>query len=361
MSRSSSSHASDPRAVNNLLHTLRLCHPFPLSPNQPTNPCIYRGEHFRHSQNLQRSRAHVSATIARSSNSPTLPIDLTSPDYPSNDRSPARNEDSHLGAYKNCPGPGPPKSWTLTTKEVIEETLAWRAQAVSLVLPPPLPIPPLTDLCLRVLAAVPTQDFTQNVVPYLPPHLRRDLVRYSAVHSPLSSSKLFSLYEPEGHADTELVVVGPSGALRDDYFIRSTNSYSRSGSDILDDDEEEESWDSEKDSTTPLHTLILMSTRLATSCLLSLPPSITRMALINLPTPIPLHRLPGTCPLLVLLDLSYNTWLSSKTDSAEQHLGRVDWSRWNHLRVLGLRACYMSSQILVKLNRGRWDDVEVIL
>ncbi|KAF8077864.1 hypothetical protein FPV67DRAFT_16852 [Lyophyllum atratum] len=324
------------RPVNDMLHTLR-------------------GEHFRRAQNLQRSRAHVSSNISR--NSPTLPIDLTTSDYPTNDRAPAKAATSSSSAYTNCPGPGAPKSWTLISKEVVEDTPAWRAQAMSLLLPPPPLIPPLTNLCLRVLAAQPSQEFTRDITSYIPPHLRRDLIRHTAVHSPLPNSKLYALCEPDGHADTELIVVGPSASLRDDYFIRAIPDANQ---DMLD-DEEDASWDSERDlGSDPLSTFILMSTRLANSSLLSLPPTITHMALINLPTPVSLHRLPGTCPLLVTLDISYNTWLSPGSDSAEKVLDRVDWSRWNYLRVLGLRKCHVSSGMLVKLNRGRWDDVEVV-
>jgi hypothetical protein len=211
-----------------------------------------------------------------------------------------------------------------------------------------------------MLAALPTQDFTQDIIPYIPPHLRCDLIRHTAVYSPLPNSKLYALCEPDGHADTELVVVGPNATLRDDYFIRTTPGSNSNSEDMLE-DKEDEIWDSERESgSDPLNTFILMSTRLATSSLLSLPPTITRMALINLPTPISLHRLPGTCPLLVTLDLSYNTWLSQGSDSAEKILDRVDWSRWNYLRILGLRECHVSSGMLLKLNRGRWDDVEVV-
>jgi len=317
----------------------------------------FRGEQFRHAQNLQRSRTHVSASTSR--NSPTLPIDLTTADYSSAERAPAKPVTPHSSASKACAGPVPPKSWTLTSKEVVEDTPTWRARAVSLVLPPPPEsIPLLTNLCLRVLATLPSQEFIQDIIPYIPPHLRRDLVRHTAITSPLPNSKLFALCEPDGHTDTELIVVGPNATLGDDYFIRATPASSK---DTLD-NEEDESWDSERDSGShPLGTFILMSTRLATSSLLSLPATITRMALINLPTPISLHRLPTTCPLLITLDLSYNAWLSPGSDNAEQMLERVDWGRWNYLRILGLRECHVSSEMLVKLNRGRWDDVEVVL
>ncbi|KAG6917949.1 hypothetical protein DXG01_017133 [Tephrocybe rancida] len=318
--------------VNDLLHTLR-------------------GEQFRHAQNLRRSRAHVSATIARTL--PSLPIDLDSYSY-----FPPPKPSPPPSAYKNTPGPLPPKSWTLTKQpiQVPSNTPPWRARALSLVVPLQTPkVPTLASLCLRILAALPPQEFAEDIVPWLAPHLRRDLIRLSAVHAPLPGPKLWPLYDPDGHADTEVLVVGPHATLRDDYFIRSSGSAATTTASDSDDD-----WDADKPGAEPLSTLILMSTRLATSTLHSLPPTLTRLALLNLSMPVPLHRLPNTCPLLVLLDLSYNTWLTTE-DETDRAFERVDWARWGALRVLGLRECAMSSMVRVRLNKGRWDDVEVVL
>ncbi|KAG6866990.1 hypothetical protein C0991_003906 [Blastosporella zonata] len=292
-----------------------------------------RGEHFRRAQNVRRSLTHVSANIGRTV--PTLPIDLTLPDYPS------------AKAPASAPGPQPPKSWTLTKSS---ESPHWRQRALSLLLPPvPTRVPTLAGLCLRSLAALPAQEFAVDIVPWLAPHLRRDLVRHAAVYAPLGGAKLWPLYEPDGHADTEMIVVGPYAGLRDDYFIRESTN--KAGED----------WDADVDQgAEPLSTLVLMCTRLATSTLLSLPPTITRLALLNLTTPIPLHRLPSTCPLLVVLDLSYNVWLCT-VDESDRALDRVEWSRWSCLGVLGLRECAVSSMMLGRVNRGRWDDVEVVL
>ena len=163
------------------------------------------------------------------------------------------------------------------------------------------------------------------------------------------------MYAYEGHADGELLIVGPQATLRDDFFIRDSrnkpdNSTSQDSSD----------WDSEKSTPPPLSTFVLMSTPMATSIVLSLPPTITHMALLNLPAPIALHRLPGVCPLLEVLDLSYNTWLTSTSRDAPKILERVEWGRWKCLRVLGLRECFVSDEMLQKLNKGRWDDVELL-
>ncbi len=76
-------------------------------------------------------------------------------------------------------------------------------------------------------------------------------------------------------------------------------------------------WETEESTEEPLLSLILVSTHLPTTILFALPPSITRLALIDLPTPIPLHRLPKLCPMLILLDLSYNKWLQAQQAKAQ--------------------------------------------
>ncbi|KAG6874223.1 hypothetical protein C0995_003769 [Termitomyces sp. Mi166 len=256
-----------------------------------------------------------------------------------------------LPKSKHAPaGPKPPKSWTLPkpTRDT-HNTPAWRLRALSLVIPTFTSAPTLTNLCLRILASVPAHEFAQDIVPWLAPHLRRDLVRYTAVHAPLDGAKLWSLYEPDGHADAELIVVSPQAVLRDDYFIHRAKEQAN---DEWDKDEEDSG-------TEPLGTLVLMSGRLATSTLLSLPLTITRLALLGLSSPIPLHRLPNTCPLLSVLDLSYNCWLSVIEDS-DKAFEHVEWRRWSNLSILGLRGCAVSSRIVEKVNRGRWDDVEVV-
>jgi len=118
----------------------------------------------------------------------------------------------------------------------------------------------------------------------------------------------------------------------------------------------EGSWDMEDHTPEPL---TLISAHRPTLALLTLPPTLTKIALVNLPNPVSLHRLPSLCPLLIILDLSFNTWLELEAE-AEKFLLRVDWTRWSHLRVLRLRKCPLSKATHEMLNRGRWDDVEVI-
>lgn len=269
-------------------------------------------------------------------------------------------------------GPHPPKSWVATPAPHIHHTAAWRAQALSLIYTHLQPsarsildssVPSLSQLCLRVILELSphVDSFSADIISFIPPHLRRDLVRYTAVHSPLPNDTLVALFEPEGHADGELIIVGPSASLRGDYFLRNPELTPQSDSDAP--RKREESlwdWDSDELTPEPLHTFVLMSTRLAMSTFLSFPPTITHMGLINLPMPISLHRLPGICPLLVVLDLSYNSWLSHATKDATQTLEKVAWTRWGHLRILGFRECHIPHDMHVRVNKGRWDDVEIL-
>lgn len=293
-------------------------------------------------------------------------------------------------------------------------TPAWRAEALSLLfahLPLPsddatvapndsphsISIPRLTELCLRVsLASYPVEDLALC----LPLHLRRVLLRYTAVRSPLTSAELLAVCEPElgGHADGELIVVGPQAMLPVGYFKAVLDdpedtgpSGSGSGSGGHEDEleegtgEEEEdesdtgSWDSTsspQDDPPPLLSLTILSptSTISLSLLRSLPPTLTHLALLALPSLTPIHRLPRLLPLLEVLDLSYNVWLSlSKVfkggggagggywgKRGENLLERTEWGRWTRLRVLGLRKCGVKRGVVARVNRGRWVDVEVI-
>ncbi|TFK76306.1 hypothetical protein BDN72DRAFT_891385 [Pluteus cervinus] len=384
-----------PHAVNDLLHNLR-------------------GEQFRHAQNLRGSRSHL--TSRHIFNAPTLPFTTLSLSDLDNDNFfgsadpilPAGEEDNTgistastnsnnegKGAFEflGPAGPGPPKSWQLLKSiQDPRTTSQWRIKALSIIIPelssqfssiPPGPsthpqiphispspiptstsnIPSLSILCLRFLVEYPVSTFTEDIIPYLNPHLRNTLVRLMAITSPLSNSRLFPLLEPDGHANGELIVIGPQASLKDDYFLQRTTGtgpvQSNNGTAIAVGIPEDENWDSDEDNTI-LRTFILISTNLAASTLLSLPPTITHLGLIDLPSPISLHRLPSICPLLIVLDLSYNTWLSSASKENTKHLDRIDWSRWHSLRMLGWRGCFLPDGILARVNKGRWDDVEVV-
>ncbi|KAF5358457.1 hypothetical protein D9756_001487 [Leucocoprinus leucothites] len=407
---------SSQRGVHNRIHNLR-------------------GEQFRHLQNIRGSRSHLSSHNIHTV--PSLPLRLLSLTDPSlgltrqepesSLQQPKSNSNSNAGesesdgtSFRPPAGPTPPKSWTLNSRKDIRGTTAWRSEALSLILnhlvdsqqlvapstsdasarselpdipqnpelKPVIPrIPSLSLLCLQIfLNTCTTSEFRDEIVPYIPSHLRKDLIRFTAVHSPLSTARLYALWEPAGHADGEMIVVGPGAVLKDDYFIRS-HSGNGSGVKLPGDDgnhelKETEDWDwdaEETDMSLPLHSLILLNTSLSSSTLFSFPPTLTHLALINLATPVPLHRLPNICPLIIILDVSYNSWLGANFGSESQgglgepqpprdptikaivDLGRVDWPRWSHLKVLGFRGNYIPENFARDVNEARWDDIEVVL
>ncbi|EMD37958.1 hypothetical protein CERSUDRAFT_122805 [Gelatoporia subvermispora B] len=379
---------SDAKQVTDLLHTLR-------------------GEQFRHAQNLQRSTAHLSRASAYHSelNNPSLPFsqifhaasrsgDHDAHPAPRPQERPRIIVENGIRQYAHPRGgPPEPKSWSAKgngkdTADIDErDTPAWRRAALALVLEWPHAsqpaVPPLADLCLRVLRSLhPGPDFA-IVAQILPAHLRAALARWAAVHAPLPGPALALLCAPEGRADGEIVVVGPHAALRD--VFRGDGSQgdsidededglapgtpaapSASSSADLDQTAEAGAWD---DPSAPdvasasLHTLALVRSALPVQLLFALPPTLTRLALVALPAPAPVHRLPRLVPLLEVLDLSYNPWLARPTPlagAAERVLERVEWRRWGRLRVLGLRECGVGAEVVRRVNEGRWTDVEVV-
>ena len=261
-------------------------------------------------------------------------------------------------------GPAPPKSWTSDkSQQDHRETAAWRSQALSLAashidgfIDPSQP-PSLALICLKILLSskYTPAEIREDIAPLIPVHLRRDFIRYSAIHFPLSDWKLDILFHPDGHADGEILVVGPKVSLRDDYFLRGSHELQSNPRHPR----PEGDWESDCLSVKALQSLLMVSTRLSASTLLTLPPTLTHIALINIQNAIPLHRFPKICPLLEFLDLSYNRWLGQPGEGISI-LDRVEWTRWIHLKVLGLRDCHVPEDILQKVNRGRWDDVAIV-
>ncbi|KAF9265477.1 hypothetical protein L218DRAFT_860186 [Marasmius fiardii PR-910] len=324
-----------------------------------------RGEQFRHTQNKRKSRSHVSSSTF-SQNSPSLPLEVISLSL---------DVDSATGTIKNekagsststvisskYSGPAPPKSWT--SKRFLDDigsALVWRRRALSLILRGwkllSDPVLPLTFVCLsKVLSYTTPSEFIDEVVPCIPPHLRVDLLRYSAIFNPLCNTRLSAMIGSEGHVEGELIVVGPNASLSEEHPLHVL-SPPREGRRSP----PEHDWDSDDPLPNPLRLFALVSTKLASSTLLTLPPTITHMALLRLPTPIPLHRLPLVCPLVEILDLSYNAWLLPPSDETTKSLERLDWGKWRRLQVLGIRECSMPEETIANVNRGRWDDVEII-
>lgn len=251
-------------------------------------------------------------------------------------------------------------------------------------------IPPLTALCLRVLIRHSRgSSFAEDVVPYVPTHLRRVLLRWTTVHAPLSNLRLYALCDPDkgGHIEGELIVVGPYASLPSNYFkdidmelegeepsgvalpLAGPGGAGGDGEEMKTQEWDEGSWDSTsspQDEPPPLISLALVSTPLPVQTLFTLPPTLTSLALLSLPSPTPIHRLPRLLPLLEVLDLSYNLWLgrpkiaSSSSKRGENLLERTEWGRWSRLKVLGLRECGVGKEIIRMVNKGKWVDVEVI-
>jgi hypothetical protein len=181
----------------------------------------------------------------------------------------------------------------------------------------------------------------------------------------------------------ELVVVEPAWSVRPELFrahVHDRNRVNPAGGDGVEDREGSGSevlkvgeWDSEdvaesgwqeqeqeEEERQPLTAIAIVSTALSIPTLLALPPSLTRLALVHLSAAIPVHRLPDKCPLLELLDISFNPWLAEPAWGEERALDRIVWSRWAFLKVLGCRDCGITSEGLRKVNDGRWEDVTVI-
>ncbi|TRM62665.1 hypothetical protein BD626DRAFT_569809 [Schizophyllum amplum] len=298
-----------------------------------------RGEHYRHTQNVSRARRVPPSTGNRTA--PNLPFFL---EYYSSAPAPKRQS-----------GPPPPRSWTQSAS--VTDTPNWRASRLAPVfacLPEPShtdDFPPLARLCLRSLLSLYTTDeLIEEVAPLLPGHLRRLLVRDAAIHAPFSTAQLLRLGGEEGHIEDELVIVGPAAGLREDHAVRLAQNARTFTT---------EKWDADDDAgAQPLQSLVILSARLTSSALLKLPPSLTHLALINLPDTILLYRLPSVCPLLVFLDLSHNSWLNEHDRRVD--LMRVDWTRWTQLKRLVLRGCYVPHELPAKVNKSRWDDVAII-
>ena len=313
-----------------------------------------------------------------------------------------------------------PRSWAAAATAPVTVSKggpAWRATALSLffaqsnddlasatetphgdgvtALPRPLARPSLSECCLLVLleycgpsdADVATLE---ELALYLAPHHRKQAVRMCAVRSPLSGARLRALLgEGRNHVEGELVLVEPASMLRPELFRAHAHTADRhghgrewaegegrdggeSGSEVpwqwdRDDAEADHSgptdalsdWQ-EQEEQQPLTAVAIVSATLSIPVLLALPSSLTRLALIHLSAPVPVHRLPDKCPLLDFLDISYNPWLAEPAWGGERALERVAWGRWAYLKVLGCRESGVTSEELRKVNEGRWEDVMIV-
>ena len=307
-----------------------------------------RGEQFRRDRNVRKDKVRHHVHIPAKSLPPHLP-----------------SSDSASGAsdagIQNTAGPVP-KSWRTVPKEVRDKrTPEWRADALSLVLSG-LPanqtfVPPLAELCMGVLLDTfsELEEFEQALLPFLPLHLRYTLQRYTAIHAPLSAPRLHALLGEPGHINGELIAVGPGVSLR-----KAATALKLPDPRIpVDDSQGWEAGDPYVDSF-ELQTLALVSIDLSFRTLLTFPRSLKRLALVDISAPPLIHRLPSLCPSIVVLDLSFNSWLKD-LDLSRGILGMVNWDKWNDLDVLGLRSCSVHQDALDRVNQNRWTDVQIIL
>ncbi|KAJ6596998.1 hypothetical protein DFH09DRAFT_108492 [Mycena vulgaris] len=303
-----------------------------------------RGEYFRHTQNQQHLPPNLKARTSLTHNSPTLPADLLADSAYSKEK-PRPPRDTREALFVSRRADPPQHDFTTSVQ---------RAEVLSVVLPTVAEqhcpqVPPLTLLCLQILiTTLSDADFSDTVLPFIPSHLRHDLLRWTAIHRPLNNNgQIRALCGPEGHLAGELILIGPNANVREDQFRDPEHTRSAE-------------WESDDWlPPPPMHTFVLVSAHLSFSTLCSLPATLTRLALVNLPTPVSLHRLPTTCPLVECLDLSYNTWLVAEKE-AQERLGKVKWSRWHQLRTLGIRGCHVPADMIAEVNKGRWDDVRVV-
>ena len=318
-----------------------------------------------------------------------------------------------------------PRSWAATATAPTAKVLdgpAWRAAALSLFFaqsddddghgassiavegasgtgrgpydPHPSPrsrLPSLAEYCLRVLlehvgtcaeseSESESESFLlERLAPYLAPHHRRLAVRLCAVSSPLSAGGLRALWgEPEAgwnQVEGELVIVEPAWSVRPELFrARVLTPVGRgqegdrggSGPEAIGERDVaglgwQEQEEEEEEEQQPLTAIAIVSAVLSIPTLLALPPSLTRLALVHLSAPIPVHRLPNKCPLLEFLDVSFNPWLAEPAWGEERALERVAWGRWAYLKVLGCRDCGITSEEVRKVNEGRWEDVTIVV
>jgi len=337
---------------------------------------------------VQGKHASSGSLSSHAHNQRTLPIDLI---YPSPALATSRSW---------IPGPSPPRSWqspaTSTTSSTplpgfksdidVTNTAAWRELALSplfssgvttssstpesassrLVYPDPSLIPRLSLLCLQLIRATCRGADLAELVPFIPLHLRRSLLRYTAIHAPLSQTELDALCEGTTHVDTELIVVGPHNTLRPRSFGKTADVHHDDPSELdHKDNDPNETWDAvptHDGESLALRSLVILSSPLSAATMLAFPPTITHLALIKITHQIPLRRLPTICPLLVFLDLSFNVWLyaSQVVDRGAPVLEEMEWRKLRRLEVVGLRQCPVTPKVLLELNRGRWEDVVII-
>jgi len=129
------------------------------------------------------------------------------------------------------------------------------------------------------------------------------------------------------------------------------------------------------------HTFIALSTTLTQTHLSQFPPTLTHLALIDVPE-LPIHLLPAQVPFIEVLDLSFNVWVEegiSDSNAMTDIVGPppvlygIEWQKWDRLRVFLLRGCGLGiihvmygtenveenlRKLRRRVNTGRLVDVE---
>ncbi|KAG8762826.1 hypothetical protein FRC12_008826 [Ceratobasidium sp. 428] len=272
-------------------------------------------------------------------------------------------------------GPRPPRSWAYpaltsspagtkngSTPGSVAPHSEWRARALRWILahldrPGLIPhaveedeagrsaVPTLREMCLqKLLASDPIDD--QIINSDLPAHIRRFIVRYTSIHSPLSWAALAELwgvaYGEQG-ADGELIFVGKeaggfsvgSASIRDVLTPAEVDFQPEEGENA-----EDHAWDAEEYTPPPPLSVLISLAHPLSKHLSFFPPTITHLALIATPldpdtTPrAMMAKLSGALHLLEVLDLSCNSWL------VPDALASVDWSKkWPRLRAIAFVHC----------------------
>ncbi|KAG9089022.1 hypothetical protein FRC07_012420, partial [Ceratobasidium sp. 392] len=260
------------------------------------------------------------------------------------------SEQLRIYPQSRAAGPRPPRSWAYpalassaasgnsrSTPGSVAPHPEWRARALRWILvhldrPGLIPhavegektgrssIPTLREICLhKLLSTDPIDDQIFN--PDLPAHIRRFIVRYTSILSPLpwaALAELWGVAYGEQGADGELIFVGKEtgGSSFTSASIREVLTPAEIDLQPEEDENADDlAWDAEEYTPPPPLNVLISLAHPLSKHLSFFPPTITHLALIATPldpdtTPrAMMAKLSGALHLLEALDLSYNPWL----------------------------------------------------
>lgn len=207
-------------------------------------------------------------------------------------------------------------------------------------------VPAFTLLLLRHLYESYSGRALRDLIPR---HLVPIMIRDCAARSPLSQRDLNLWYETDGHVGHETIIVGPAQPNPDWLFKQENRA------------DDDFNWECSPDFIGHSGVIwMALSTNLPLNdVFLRLPPSLTHLGLVDIFQSVPLWRLTHLCPLLVVLDISYNKWINS------DDITTVAWNKWTDMITLGLRGYDLhtiTQMALVRtINKRRWNDIDVVL